>query len=340
MERQQPTLPQSPQQTNYHNPYMPPRLALIHTGGTIASRPNPQGPGVTPQAAPHLPGMPGVQVQEYQPFNLPSPHITPAHMLQLSQLVTEVAPGVDGVVITHGTDTLEETAFFLHLTLPAHIPVVLTGSMRHADEVSWDGPGNLLDAAQVALCEDTRRRGPLVVFGGDIFDARTVTKVHTSSVDAFGGYPGPIGRIDRVGESARVYYFAMPETRPTYRPSRVDAHVEVLYAYAGWQGEGYAEAAARADGLVIAALGTGNLPPELLPLIEATKKPVVLATRTHAGPILPVYGYAGGGATLVQAGAIPASFLNAHKARLLLLLLLSLGLDTERVRQVFGEGMF
>lgn len=319
---------------------MPPRLALIHTGGTIASRPNPDGLGVTPQEAPDLAGLPDTIITEYQPFNLPSPHITPAHMLELAQLVAEIAPSVDGIVITHGTDTLEETAFFLHLTLPAHIPVVLTGSMRHAAEVSWDGPANLLDAAQVALCSETRGRGPLVVFGGDIFDARTVTKVHTSSVDAFGGYPGPIGRIDRVGEKAQVHYFAMPEPRPTYQPSHVKAKVEVLYAYAGWRGEGYAQAAARADGLVIAALGTGNLPPELLPLIAETKKPVVIATRTHAGPILPVYGYAGGGATLVEAGAIPASFLNAHKARLLLLVLLSLGLDVERIRGVFGEGVF
>lgn len=319
---------------------MPKRLALIHTGGTIASRPNPDGPGVTPQEAPDLPGLTGVTVQEYQPFNLPSPHITPAHMLALSQLIEKVAPHADGVVVTHGTDTLEETAFLLHLTLPPHIPVVLTGSMRHAAEASWDGPGNLLDAAQVALYPGTKGRGPLVVFGGDIFDARTVTKVHTSAVDAFGGYPGPIGRIDRVEDTAHVRYFASPEPRPTFGPRELDAKVEILYAYAGWKGEGYAEAAARADGLVIAALGTGNLPPELLPLVQHTPKPVVIATRTHAGPVLPVYGYAGGGATLVQAGAMPASFLNAHKARLLLMVLLSLDMDVERVKQVFEEGVF
>ncbi len=283
-------------------------------------------------------------VREYQPFNLPSPHITPAHMLQVSQLIEEVAPHADGVVVTHGTDTLEETAFLLHLTLPPHLPVVLTGSMRHAAEASWDGPGNLLDAAQVALYPETKGRGPLVVFGGDIFDARTVTKVHTSAVDAFGGYPGPIGRIDRVEDAAHVRYFASPEPRPTFGPKELAARVEILYAYAGWKGEGYAEAAQRADGLVIAALGTGNLPPELLPLVQetvqTTQKPVVIATRTHAGPVLPVYGYAGGGATLVQAGAIPASFLNAHKARLLLMVLLSLDMDLERVRQLFAEGVF
>ncbi|MBI0446142.1 asparaginase [Deinococcus sp. DB0503] len=320
-----------------------PRLAVIHTGGTIASRPNPHGPGVTPQVAPSVPGLPGVLVSGHQPFNLPSPHVTPAHMLALAHLIEQLAPEQDGIVVTHGTDTLEETAFFLHLTLATRTPVVLTGSMRHAGEASWDGPGNLLDAAEVALHPQLRGRGPLAVFGGDIYDARTVTKVHTTAVDAFGGYPGPIGRIDRTGDVAHLRYFAMPEARPVYAPSALTAHVEILSAYAGWQGEGYKEADARSDGLVIAALGTGNLPAELLPLIAETAargKPVVIATRTHAGPVIPIYGYPGGGATLVQAGAIPASFLNAHKARLLLLVLLSLGRDLGEIRRVFEAGAF
>ena len=324
-------------------PPSPTRLALIHTGGTIASRPDPGGAGVTPQQAPelgeHLPGLEGVQVQTHQPFNLPSPHVTPTHMLTLSQLISGLH-GVNGAVVTHGTDTLEETAFFLHLTLNCSFPVVLTGSMRHAGELSGDGPGNLRDAAQVALHPQSRGRGPLVVFGGDIFDARTVTKVHTSAAHAFGGYPGPIGRIDQGPNGPALRYFAGPEARQLYAPDTLSAKVEVLYAYAGWQGEGFAEAETRAGGLVIAALGTGNLPAELLPLIQATRKPVVIATRTHAGPILPLYGYAGGGATLKRAGAISASFLNAHKARLLLLLLLSLRLEQGEVRRVFEEGLF
>lgn len=278
-------------------------------------------------------------VQTHQPFSLPSPHITPQHMNTLRDLLGGLKD-VDGAVVTHGTDTLEETAFFLHLTLATDVPVVLTGSMRHAEEVSWDGPGNLRDAAQLALHPQSQGRGPLVVFGGDVFDARTVTKVHTSAVDAFGGYPGPIGRIDQGPDGPAVRYFAGPEPRPLYAPRQLDARVEVLYAYAGWQGEGYAEAEQRADGLVIAALGTGNLPPQLLPLIQATDKPVVIATRTHAGPVLPVYGYPGGGATLQRAGAIPASFLNAHKARLLLLILLSEGRSVPEIRQVFAGGLF
>lgn len=311
-------------------------LALIHTGGTIASKFDPHVGGVTPQAAPSLPDLPNVVVTDFQPFQLPSPHIRLEHMQRLRLLIQQVGADFDGVVLTHGTDTLEETAFFLHLTLSPGVPVVLTGSMRSADEPSWDGPGNLRDAAVVALHPDTRGRGPLAVFGGDVFDARTVTKIHTTALGAFGGYPGPLGRVD--GFALR--FFARPEERPVFAPPQVDARVEILYAYAGWQGEGLREAAARADGLVIAALGTGNLPPELPALIQACRGPVVIATRTHAGPVLPVYGYAGGGATLLRAGAIPASFLNAHKARILLIVLLSLGLGRDEIRAVFEAGAF
>ncbi len=316
-----------------------PTLALIHTGGTIASRPDPAG-HVIPQEAPQLDGLPGVKVRVLEPFQLPSPHVRLSHMETLRELIGGLSgvdgPHVDGAVVTHGTDTLEETAFFLHLTLNAPFPVVLTGSMRHAGDLSWDGPGNLRDAATVALSPQSAGRGPLVVFGGDVFGARSVTKIHTTAPGAFGGYPGPIGRVD--GDAVR--FFARPEARPLFRPQNLNAKVEILYAYAGWQGEGFLEAQARADGLVIAALGTGNLPPELLPLIAASGRPVVIATRTHAGPVLPIYGYPGGGATLVAAGAIPASFLNAHKARILLVVLLGSGLSGGEIRAVFEAGAF
>lgn len=111
--------------------------------------------------------------------------------------------------------------------------------------------------------------------------------------------------------------------------------MEILTAYSGWRGEGLAEALERADGVVIAALGVGNLPPGAVPIIAATDKPVVIATRTDIGPILPIYGYEGGGKTLYAAGAIPASFLNAFKARIKLIVLLSLGYDRGGVAAAF-----
>jgi L-asparaginase len=301
------------------------RLAIIQTGGTIASRTSSDGDLVPSNAVAELlealPALRQFNLSLHQPFNLPSPHITPNHMLELRDLCAALMPNVDGIVITHGTDTLEETAFFLHLTLETHIPVVLTGSMRHAEEPSWDGPGNVLAAAYTAL--EPRSSGVLVVFGGDIFDARTVTKSDTTRLEAFAGYPGPIGRIDFLSGQPKIAYFASPEARAVYTIESISSRVEVLYAYTGWRGEGLLEALSRADGVVIAALGTGNLPPDVVGLVATAKKPIVIATRTHTGAILPVYGYVGGGKQLRELGAIPASFLNAHKARILLLVLLS-----------------
>ena len=319
------------------------RLAIINTGGTIASRPDADGnikpdPNVNP-LLPDLPGLDRLQIEQHQPFNLPGPHITLEHMQQLRFLIEGIAPNTDGIVVTHGTDTLEETAFFLHLTLRTDTPVILTGSMKHALEPSWDGPGNLWSAIQVAIRPQSRGRGALVVFSGDIYDARTVTKVHTTRPDAFGGYPGPIGHVNDVNGRSVVHYFARPEPRTPLKPSHVRPKVEILTAYAGWHGEGLEAALDRADGVVIAALGTGNLPPALTAIIAAARKPVVICTRTHAGPILPVYGYEGGGKLLLEAGAIPASHLNAFKARILLIVLLALECSKDQIAQHFALGL-
>lgn len=315
----------------------PRRLAIIQTGGTIGSRPDLAG-DLRPDSGfiiDRIADLAPLETTVVQPFTLPSPHITPRHMHMLRDCVHDVHREVDGIVITHGTDTLEETAFYLHMTVTSEVPVVLTGSMRHVGEPSWDGPFNIWAAAHTAAHPYSSGRGVMVVFGGDIFDARTVTKVHTTALEAFSGYPGPIGRIDTVDGLPSLRYFAQPEVRRPIDPVGPTARVEILTAYAGWTGEGLIGALRRADGVVIAALGSGNLPAELVGIIAATDKPVVIATRTDIGPILPVYGYEGGGKTLEQAGAIPASFLNAFKARIKLIVLLSMGYDRDRIDSSF-----
>ena len=317
------------------------RLALIQTGGTIASKLDSSG-DLQPLDASNalleaLPQLKRFELEVFQPFNLPSPHITPAHMLELKVLIEHIAHNFDGIVVTHGTDTLEETAFFLYLTLKTDVPTVITGSMKHMLEPSWDGPGNVWGAALTASSPKTRGRGVLVVFGGDVFDARTVTKTHTSLPHAFGGYPGPIGQVGVGADGTDVHFFAQPEPRTVLEPPHIKAHVEILYAYAGWEGEGLKEAQGRSDGIVIAALGTGNLPPQAAELLAEARVPVILTTRTHAGPILPVYGYAGGGKKLLEGGIIPASFISAHKARILLLVLLSLEYSREKMLEEFAR---
>lgn len=316
----------------------PPRkLAIIQTGGTIGSRTDERG-DLRPDAGfliDRIANLGSLETRILQPFTLPSPHITPQHMHQLRSCILDIHRDVDGIIITHGTDTLEETAFYLHLTVTADVPVVVTGSMRHVNEPSWDGPHNIWAAAHTATHPFSAGRGVMVVFGADIFDARTVTKVHTTSLEAFSGYPGPIGRIDAVEGAPFIRYFARPEIRRPVDLAAPSASVEIVTAYAGWTGETLVDALQRADGVVIAALGAGNLPAELVEIIAETDKPVVLATRTDIGPILPIYGYEGGGKTLERAGAIPASFLNAFKARIKLIVLLSLGYDRDRIDASF-----
>lgn len=316
----------------------PPRkLAIIQTGGTIGSRTDENG-DLRPDSnflINRIANLDPLETRILQPFTLPSPHITPHHMHQLRDCIHDVQGEVDGIVITHGTDTLEETAFYLHLTVTADVPVVVTGSMRHVSEPSWDGPHNIWAAAHTATHPFSASRGVMVVFGADIFDARTVTKVHTTSLEAFSGYPGPIGRIDAVEGAPFIRYFGRPEIRHPLTLDGPTARVEIVTAYAGWTGETLVDALERADGVVIAALGAGNLPAELVDIIAATEKPVVLATRTDIGPILPIYGYEGGGKTLERAGAIPASFLNAFKARIKLIVLLSRGYSRQQIDASF-----
>ncbi len=315
----------------------PRRLAILQTGGTIGSRTDQAGE-LRPDSEfliDRIADLSPLETQVIQPFTLPSPHITPRHMHQLRECIHDIHNDVDGIVITHGTDTLEETAFYLHLTVDSQVPVVLTGSMRHVGEPSWDGPFNIWAAAHTATHPFSVNHGVMVVFGGDIFDARTVTKVHTTALEAFSGYPGPIGRIDTVEGKPSLRYFARPEVRNPVDPAGPTATVEILTAYAGWTGEGLVEALRRADGIVIAALGSGNLPAQLVDIIAESDTPIVIATRTDIGPILPIYGYEGGGRTLERAGAIPASFLNAFKARIKLIVLLSLGYDRDRIDAAF-----
>lgn len=320
-------------------------IHLLFTGGTISMQRDAAAGGNVPAhdgaalvaLAPELPAIAPFTVEDWGRY--PACHLGPDRLWELRCRVEAVQRGgaAQGIVVTHGTDTLEETAFYLHLTLDTEVPVVITGSMRHAKEPSWDGPFNVWAASHVAVDPQSRGRGALVVFGGDIFDAHTVTKVHTTALEAFGGYPGPIGRIDTLEGEPVLRYFARPENRLALNPPDASPHVEILTAYAGWRGEGFEDAVRRSDGVVIAALGVGNLPPDLVPLIAATTKPVVLATRTDIGAILPVYGYEGGGKTLSEAGAIPASFLNAFKARIKLIVLLALGYDNEQIAGFFAS---
>ncbi|MET7336385.1 asparaginase [Nonomuraea sp. NPDC005650] len=299
-----------------------PRVHVITTGGTIASRPGPDGTVSVAVPGGDLVDMAGPQVTVEEAMLVHSFNLTLGQVLLIAGRVCAAArdPEVDGIVVTHGTDTMEETAYLVDLVLGPDRTVVFTGAQRHAAEPDGDGPRNIADALRVAAHAGPGL-GAVVVMAGRLHAARHATKVHTTSPEAFDspGH-GPIGHV----YGSQVHLAARP-VRPDgfdlAELGTLDARVDIVPAYVGADGVHVAALrAAGARGLVVEALGAGNPTPGLLREIRtcvAAGIPVLVTSRCRQGPAMPVYG-SGGGATLAEAGAVFAGSLTAPKARLLL----------------------
>ncbi len=271
---------------------------------------------------------------------LPGPHWTPARMLELAQAVRAKLANVDGVVITHGTDTLEETAYALDLLIPsdqlADQPVVFVGAMRNSSELSWDGPANLKAAVRVAASTEARELGVLVVMNEEIIAAGEVTKTHTEKTDTFQSRDfGALGMVDK----DQVIVARRPALREHIKTNAVEPRVEIIKMYAGADGK-FIDFAVKegARGLIIEALGRGNVTPLALAAIKraiAQDVPVVITSRCPRGRVLDTYAYEGGGKQLTQAGAILGGLLPSHKARVKLMLMLGAGWSHEKIRAAF-----
>ncbi|KZE38076.1 L-asparaginase [Bhargavaea cecembensis] len=317
-------------------------LLLLHTGGTISMTTDERGavrPGMSNPLLGEISKLGMADgIIEAEAFNLPSPHITPAHMLELKKLIVRSLSEqhADGVVITHGTDTLEETAYFLDLTLDLEIPVVLTGAMRSADEIGSDGVHNVLSAIRVASDEGSRGKGVLVVLNDEIHTAQNVTKTHTSNVSTFQSPQyGPIGLVT----NGHVHYHHAPLLRTRFDVDELGGRVALLKVYAGMDSEFLFHAAdAGYEGIVLEGLGQGNVPPSLMPGLRRLLEdeiPVVLVSRCFNGIAQPVYGYEGGGRMLQEEGVIFAHGLSGQKARIQLLLALSAGIGPKQISGSF-----
>jgi len=260
---------------------------------------------------------------------LPGPHVTPDRMWALARRAAAwlARPDVDGLVITHGTDTIEETAFLLDLVLVTDKPVVFVGAMRTVSDASWDGPANLLAAARVAACPAARGYGVFVVMDEQILLARDARKVHTESSRSFAAPEfGPVGVVDNGQVVLHRRVVPHPSWRdsdaePGLRVAQLNTRVELLQAYTGMPlrlvecaiGDG-------ARGLAVAAFGRGNVPPAIVPALRAAVDAGVIVTvssRCIAGRVSARYGYEGGGLHLTKSGAILAGDLPAAQARLL-----------------------
>ena len=321
-------------------------IVLVFTGGTISMRHDPAAGGAVPALAgrdildlvPQLNEIADLEIDDFGAF--PGPHMTTERMWALRGRIEAhlERPGVQGVVVTHGTDTLEESAYLCARSLPAAKPVVFTGAMRAASDLGWDGPANLLDAARVAASPESRGIGTMVTMGGRIFAGVDDTKVHTHLLDAFESPGlGPIGVID---DGEVVYVRALSHAGPVLSPPQLGSPVDIVGAWAGADSRLLDASRAEGKGVVISALGRGNVPPEMVPGVErwiADGKPVVISSRAMRGRVGHTYGYPGGGRRLSALGAIFAGSRRPQQARIDLMLALGAGMSIERVRALFED---
>ena len=320
---------------------MPKKILVLHTGGTISMQADASGAVVTSSDNPmnHVSNpLEGIQVHSLDFFNLPSPHIKPKHMLALYQKIKEEAANYDGVVITHGTDTLEETAYFLDTMEVPHMPIVLTGAMRSSNELGSDGVYNYLSALRVASDDRAADKGVLVVMNDEIHAAKYVTKTHTTNVGTFQTPThGPLGLIMK----QEILYFKTAEPRVRFDLDHIQGLVPIISAYAGMTDELIDMLdLEQLDGLIIQAFGAGNIPKETAQKLESLLQqgiPVALVSRCFNGIAEPVYAYQGGGVQLQKSGVFFVKELNAQKARLKLLIALNAGLKGRALKD-YMEG--
>ena len=322
------------------------KVLVIFTGGTIAMKVDEESGGAIPElGSSELMTMVGeiskyTDVETIDFCNIPSPHMTPKIMFELSKVINEEIKREDitGVVVTHGTDTLEETAYFLDLTTNSEKPIIITGAMRNNSELGYDGALNIASAIFTAIDKRSKNRGVLAVMNNEIHLAKEVIKTNTNSVDTFKSLEfGPIGIVDE----NEAKYARDKNPREFIGIEKLGKKVAVIKAVAGIEADiidFYIEQ--EYDGIVIEALGRGNLPPSILPgvkkLIEL-KIPLVLVSRTPTGRVSYTYSYEGGGEDLRSMGVAFARNLSGQKARIKMLIALEKTSDVDEIKKIFHE---
>ena len=319
-------------------------VALVFTGGTISMRFDAGIGAAVPSlgadeivaAARGIEHVATLRVEEFGRF--PGPHMTVERQWALrARLLALVAdPAIDGIVVTHGTDTMEESAYLATRSIATDKPIVFTGAMRNASELSWDGPANLSDSVRVAASDAARGHGALVVLNGRVFSALDVTKAHTHLLDAFESPGlGPIGVVD---DGEVVFRRSLPPFGPILAPPSLATPVDIVTAYAGADARFLDVSRATARGVVVAALGRGNVPTLMAEGIARCLGdgiPVVIASRAPRGRVGMTYGYEGGGRQLANSGAIFTGARRPQQARIDLMLALGAGFTDTALRAVF-----
>ena len=320
------------------------KIAIIFNGGTISMKIDEKIKAAVPSlSAEEIMSMiPGVEeyaeIEAYTFSSMPSPHMTLETMLKLSKFTTELVEreDIDGVVITHGTDTLEETAYLLDLTVRTKKPVVVTGAMRSGSELGYDGPFNLATSICTAISDEAVGRGVLVCFNGELNSASEVTKANSMALNAFRTPNfGPIGIVD----NDNVIFYRDANYSEKYDVSEIKKQVALIKCVVDMDSS-YIDYLIEkgCGGIVIEALGRGNVPPKMVDGIKKATElniPVVVVSRCFEGRVFESYGYEGGGKQLKDLGVIFGDTLPGQKARIKLILAINSGMNIHEVAKVF-----
>lgn len=325
------------------------KIAFISTGGTISMKADESGLAV-PQAGGKelIDSLEDIKdefiIDNFEFINIPSAHMSVANLIQLRTLVIDINDkGYDGIVITHGTDTMEETAYFLDLTTDLDIPIVLTGSQRNLSAISSDVALNIIDSIRVAADNTAGEMGVLIVFASEIIPARDATKTHRTRVDSFKALEfGPLGTVD----NKRVLWFRKPMIKEFYGLGEIEnIEVDIVTSYLGADSRNIRNSIRdKVSGIVLQSLGAGHIPEAMLEGIEEAIEasiPVVLTSRTLRGRFLiDTYGFKGSEKYLRNLGVIFGEDLTSQKIRIKLMVLLSLGYDYEKIKYEFEKNYY
>lgn len=320
------------------------KIAIIFNGGTISMKIDEKIKAAVPSlSADEIMSMiPGVEeyaeIEAYTFSSMPSPHMTLETMLKLSKFTTELVEreDIDGVVITHGTDTLEETAYLLDLTVRTKKPVVVTGAMRSGSELGYDGPFNLATSICTAISDEAVGRGVLVCFNGELNSASEVTKANSMALNAFRTPNfGPIGIVD----NDNVIFYRDANYSEKYDVSEIKKQVALIKCVVDMDSS-YIDYLIEkgCGGIVIEALGRGNVPPKMVDGIKKATElniPVVVVSRCFEGRVFESYGYEGGGKQLKDLGVIFGDTLPGQKARIKLILAINSGMNIHEIARAF-----
>jgi len=325
------------------------KVAIIFTGGTISMT-------VDEKIGAAIPTLSGEQIMsmvtnmdkvaDIEVFNfaeIPGPHMTPEKLIELKHYVNNLLAREDicGAVITHGTDSLEETAYFLDLTISSDKPVIVTGAMRSSSELGYDGPSNLSASVCTAVSDKAIGKGVFIVLNNEVLLASEATKTDTLALNTFKSLSkGPLGLID----CNELVLFKNTEERTFIDTDNVETKVALFKSGIGMDDEFIKLAADNGyKGIVIEAMGRGNIPPQMYEGVKYAREkdiPVVIVSRCHSGRVFDSYGYLGSGRDLRNIGCIFGGELPGQKARIKLMLALGKTNNLDEIKDFFEKGIY